>query len=85
MAVIQKALGGVLFIDEAYTFDSETEILKIGGEIFKLGDEIMVKAERASKESSEIDFLYLGRVDECEKEEKNQKFFQKTLDIHGCV
>ncbi len=59
--------------DDAYTFDSEREILKVGENVFKLGDEIIVKVVRASKENSEIDFLYLGRVDECEKEENKKK------------
>ena len=53
-----------------YDFDKEREILKVGGNVFKLGQLIKVKVARSSKEDKQIDFYYVGDVNE---EEKGQK------------
>ena len=53
-----------------YEFDDEVEIAKAGSETFKLGDRLLVKVKRASKEDSQIDFEYVERVDSSEKIKK---------------
>ena len=47
-----------------YDYDDEHEIVNVGGNVFKLGQRVLVKVIRASKENSEIDFAYVGGVDE---------------------
>ncbi len=58
--------------DSDYDYDRDLEIVKIGGNVFKLGKEIRVKVERASKEEKEIDFGYLGDLDEEKIETKTR-------------
>ena len=53
-----------------FDFDKDREILKVGKNIFKLGDLVRVRVTRASKEDSEIDFAYVGDVDEKEERKK---------------
>ena len=55
-----------------YDFDKEKEILKVGGKIFKLGQMVRVKVTKASKEDSQIDFAYVGDINE--KEESQKKY-----------
>ena len=52
-----------------FAFDRDLEIVKIGNKVFKLGQRIIVRVERAVKDESQIDFGYVGDVDE----EKNEK------------
>ena len=51
-----------------YEYDENIEVAKVNGprinKVFKLGERIRVKVARASKEASEIDFTYVGDVDE---------------------
>ena len=51
-----------------YEYDENIEVAKVNGprinKVFKLGERIKVKVIRASKEASEIDFIYVGDVDE---------------------
>ena len=47
-----------------FDFDSELETARVENKVFKLGERIKVKVVRASKEASEIDFIYVGDVDE---------------------
>ena len=60
----------LLKLGSNYDFDKEKEILKVGNKIFKLGDLVKVRVTRASKEDSEIDFAYVGDVDEKEESKK---------------
>ena len=53
-----------------YHFDAEVEIAKVGNKKFKLGQLILVKVVRASKVDSQIDFCYVGDVNEGEKVKK---------------
>lgn len=53
-----------------YEFDGEIEIAKTPNETFKLGERILVRIKRASKEDSQIDFEFVERVDSCEKVKK---------------
>ena len=52
-----------------FEFDRDLEMVKIDNKLFKLGQRIKVRVERALKEESQIDFGYVGDVDE----EKNEK------------
>lgn len=49
-------------------YDGNLEMVKIDNKLFKLGQRIKVRVERASKEDSQIDFGYLGDVNEKETE-----------------
>ena len=51
---------------EDYYYDHDLETLKIGNKLFKLGQKVIVRVERASKEDSQIDFAYVGEPDEKE-------------------
>ena len=51
---------------EDYYYDSDFETLKVGNKLFKLGQKVIVRVERASKEDSQIDFVYVGGPDEKE-------------------
>ena len=55
---------------EEFNFDRDLEILKIGSRVFKLGKKVLVRVERASKDESQIDFDYVGDIDEEEKIKK---------------
>ena len=55
---------------EEFNFDKDLEILKVGSRVFKLGKKVLVRVERASKEESQIDFDYVGDIDEEEKVKK---------------
>ena len=52
--------------NKPYIYDGDMEIAKVDKDIFKLGQKILVRVERASKEDSQIDFDYVGNVDEKE-------------------
>ena len=56
--------------NEEFNFDKDLEILKVGSRVFKLGKKVLVRVERASKEESQIDFDYVGDIDEEEKVKK---------------
>ena len=53
-----------------FEYDRDLEIVKIGNKLYKLGQKVRIKVEKALKEESQIDFQYKGDVDE---EEKNAK------------
>ena len=53
-----------------YQYDNDIEMAKVENEVFKLGQRVTVKVLRASKDDSEIDFVYVGGVNECEKVKK---------------
>ena len=54
-----------------YFYDRDLETLKVGNKLFKLGQKIRVKVERASKTDSQIDFVYIGDVNEKENAESH--------------
>ena len=47
-----------------FEYDDKLEMVRINNQLFKLGQRIRVRVERASKEDSQIDFVYVGDVDE---------------------
>ena len=53
-----------------FEFDRDLENVKIGNKLFKLGMRVKIRVERASKEDSQIDFGYVGDMDEEEKIKK---------------
>ena len=53
-----------------FDFDRDLEIVKIGNKVFKLGQKVIIRVVDASKEASQIDFGYVGDVDEEEKIKK---------------
>ena len=56
--------------NNSYHFDGEVEIAKVGNKKFKLGQEIIIRVVRSSKLDSQIDFCYVGDVNEKEKVKK---------------
>ena len=52
-----------------FEYDRDLEMVKIDNKVFRLGQRIIVRVERAVKDESQIDFGYVGDVDE----EKNEK------------
>ena len=52
-----------------FDFDRDLEMVKIGNKLFKLGQRIRVRVESVMPEESQIDFGYVGDIDE----EKNEK------------
>ena len=64
------------FEDEEYEYDSKREILvgKATRNIFRLGDEVVIKVVSASKEARTIDFSFVKRVSEDEKEYVKKKY-----------
>ena len=46
----------------SYLYDGDLELAKVDNNVFKLGSRIKVRVERASKEDSQIDFVYVGNV-----------------------
>ncbi len=52
-----------------FEYDRDLEMVKIDNKLFRLGQRIIVRVERAVKDESQIDFGYVGDVDE----EKNEK------------
>ena len=61
-----EGLVPVESFNEDYYYDRDLETLKVGNKLFKLGQLVKVKVERASKEDSQIDFGYVGDIDEKE-------------------
>ena len=57
-------------LGDNYDYDKNTETLKVGNKLYKLGDKLKVKVVRADKESREIDFDIVERVDSSEKNKK---------------
>ena len=55
---------------EEFNYDKDLEILKVGSRVFKLGKKVLVRVGRASKDESQIDFDYVGDIDEEEKTKK---------------
>ena len=53
-----------------FEFNRDLENVKIGNKLFKLGMRVKIRVERASKEDSQIDFGYVGDMDEEEKIKK---------------
>ncbi len=71
--MLENGIEGLVPIEsfqEPYTYDKEREILKIGNKVFKLGQTVIIRVKRASKEDSQIDFEFVERVDEVEKVKK---------------
>ncbi len=64
------SIDSLLNIGANYDFDKDREILKVGNKLFKLGDLVKVRVTRASKEDSQIDFAYVGDVDEKKESKK---------------
>ena len=64
------------FEDEEYEYDSKREILvgRSTRNIFRLGDEVVIKVVSASKEARTIDFSIVKRVSEDEKEYVKKKY-----------
>lgn len=64
------------FEDEEYEYDSKREILvgRSTRNIFRLGDEVVIKVVAASKEARTIDFSIVKRVSEDEKEYVKKKY-----------
>jgi ribonuclease R len=56
-----------------YTFDKNTEILKVDNKLYKLGDKVSVKVTRSDKASCEIDFILAERSEENEEKEVKKK------------
>ena len=63
-------------LEEMYVYDSKTESLigKATHNVFRLGQEVVVKVDRASKEERIIDFSFVKRVSEDEKEKIKKKY-----------
>lgn len=57
-------------IPGGYFFDNELEMARSDKEVFQLGRKVLVKVVRASREAGEIDFEFVGGVDENEKVKK---------------
>ena len=55
-----------------FEFDRDLEMVKIGNNVFKLGKRIKVRVESALKDESQIDFGYVGDIDEEKSEEKTR-------------
>ena len=47
-----------------FLFDRDLEIVKIDNKLFKLGQKVIVREESVLKDESQIDFSYVGDVDE---------------------
>ena len=58
-------------LGDNYDYDRNLETLKVGKNFFRLGEEVIVKVIRVSKENSEIDFEFVKRCGK--KNEKNKK------------
>ena len=72
-----EGLVPLLSFDELYQYDSKTESLigKATNNVFRIGQEVVVKVDRASKEEKIIDFRFVKRVsDEDEKEKIKRKY-----------
>ena len=55
--------------NQEYEFDRDLEIVKINNKLFRLGQRVRIRVESVMKEESQIDFGYVGDIDE----EKNEK------------
>ena len=56
-----------------YTFDKNTEILKVDNKVYKLGDKVIVKVTRSDKDTCEIDFMLVERSEENEEKKEEVK------------
>ena len=67
-----EGLVPLLSFDELYQYDSKTESLigKVTHNVFRIGQEVVVKVDRASKEEKIIDFRFVKRVSEEDEKEK---------------
>ena len=67
-----EGLVPLLSFDELYQYDSKTESLigKATNNVFRIGQEVVVKVDRASKEEKIIDFRFVKRVSEEDEKEK---------------
>ena len=76
--LLDNMVEGMVSIDSLlnnginYDFDKEREILKVGNKLFKLGQSVKVKVLRADKDESQIDFLYVGDINEKEESQKKR-------------
>ena len=55
-----------------FEYDRDLEIVKIDNKVFKLGQRIKVRVENVLKEESQIDFGYVGDIDEEKVETKTR-------------
>ena len=58
--------------DHDFDFDRDLEMVKIDNKLFKLGKRIKVRVESALKDESQIDFGYVGDIDEEKNETKTR-------------
>ena len=58
--------------DHDFEFDRDLEMVKIDNKVFKLGQKVIVRVESVLKDESQIDFGYVGDVDEEKNEEKTR-------------
>lgn len=74
--LLDNMVEGLVSISEIgnnYTFDKDTETLKINNKVYRLGDELIVRVIRSDKMSNEIDFEIVERSEKNEEEEKTEK------------
>lgn len=71
-----EGLVPILSFDEVYQYDERLEALigERSHNIFRLGQEVIVRVEKASKEERQIDFSLVKRVDVNEKEKVKAKY-----------
>ena len=64
------------FEDDLYEYDSKREVLigKNTHNVFRIGDEVTIKVVEASKEARTIDFNFVKRVSDDEKEYVKKKY-----------
>ena len=62
--------------DDLYEYDSKREVLigKNTHNVFRIGDEVTIKVVEASKEARTIDFNFVKRVSDDEKEYVKKKY-----------
>ena len=58
--------------DSDFDFDRDIEQVKIGNKLFKLGKEIKVRVESAIKEERQVDFGYVGDINEEKNDTKTR-------------
>ncbi len=70
-----EGLSHISEMDDYYTFDEQT--LSLVGEKkkkrYSLGDRVLIKVKSASKEESTIDFQVIGKVEDIQKEKKQDE------------
>ena len=55
-----------------FEYDRDLEMVKIDNKVFRLGQRVRIRVENVLKEESQIDFGYVGDIDE-EKDEKKTR------------